>query len=339
MSVVDAHQHSYRVRITFRGLCPFVPGSDDPRPGWVGAFLINASAASRSEFKIESPELFPEHFPFLEYRVSDLVSMESAPKQTVLSPLRMMDMVFALPPESDKELLVDLSDHDLGEVPGENEGNFFDWVTPMNGVTPGSGDVASECFDDDPSRRLIARVHITSGLLQTERLAQFKKQAVVAPLQLDGVSRRRAVAKSVSLTMNCGPGEFKIRMRPFGEPGIKSEELIFRQPSEGEFLKIGISNLCADDLLLAASRSVTEEEARQEDLDFRWNYLISTNVYELLEKGGVPGPFEVMAFPGITSAPNDGGGGVDGAQCSPPKSASVSDQSLLELMQGLAAQI
>jgi hypothetical protein len=328
-------QENGKVRIRFRGLCPFVPGADldrkERQPDWVGAFLVNATAATKEEFPGIPAEL-PDHFPFLEFRTKDLKGLENAPEQTVLLPLKNLDIVFV--PPSAGALQVDLANGvELGEIPtSAQESNFFDWVTPMDGVTLGSGKVADECFEDDPSRRLVARVHITQGVLQTGSFGLIGKNAAVAPLMINGEPKRRAAAKSVTLLIDC-PGEFKIRMQTFGEPEAKVQELVFRQPPSGEILPIGISNLCAEDFLSDGSQDLAASNATRPDDDFRWNYVISANAEELVPEAGVPGPYEEVEFPPtlvVALTKNDGGGGV-GVQCSPPKTAPASGDGLFAM--------
>jgi hypothetical protein len=341
MSKRNGKRSGYQVRITFRGLCPFVPGADlnqREQPEWVGAFLVNARNGSREEFPGIPAEL-PDHFPFLEYRASDLKGMANAPAETVLSPLRNVDVGFVPPAGSAEELRVDLANRELDVVPtSKEEGNVFDWVTPMDGVMLGSGEVAGECFDGDPSRRLAARVHITRGLLQTDQLGLIGKKAAVAPLQINGVVKRRASAKSVALTIDCAPGNFKIRLQPFDPPGALLTELVFREPPRGEILEIGISNLCADDLLSNGQSAAGPAALTRADADFRWNYLVSKKDKDLLPQAGVPGPFEEFPFPASFAVPEDGGGGGLGVQCSPPQTAPVSGESL-STMQTAASRV
>ena len=326
--------NGYTVEITFSGLCPFIPGgelSPDPnqQPPWVGCFLVNASAANAISFNAAD---LPAHFPLLKFDSNALVGMEQAPETSMLLPLRFVDIVFVPPEESPKGLRVNFAGSP-GEIPVTGEvARLFNWITPLEDVMSGRGQVDPVCYAklDTPiepvAQRVAARIHMVRGTLQARSFGRIRDQVVVVELGGGGSKRRSAVAKTAQLIMECSPGPFRIRMKKFkvenGEdPGMR--ELVFRQPAQGTPLQIEISNLCNNEIFPTQSQDADPKAILKPDNDFRWNYLISQGVNDL-KVGAVPQPVDLVDInPAVVVDPDNGGGGADGAQCSPPRSGAT----------------
>jgi hypothetical protein len=331
---------TYDVKVRFRGLCPFVPGANldkGEQPAWVGSFLVNASRQNREQFRAMD---LPVHLPFLFVKGSDLVGQSRGSQAQMMIPLDFEDIVFVPPNGTQKQLTVNFAHNPApaGTVPANPaEDRLFNWVTPMSAVLARSGKVDPDCFAPQPrENRIVARVHIDHGTLETDRLGKANNQVIVS--QLGSGSRQQATARSVLLTMPCEVGgPFRIKTRSFLAGAATVHELVLKDPGPGNSLELEIVNLCVDDLLLQ-EREVTLESLFRPDHDFRWSYLLSNGVRFLLGAVPVPQPFSTKDLRALLRLiKNGGGGGSDGSQCSPPRTDPAPAASMATMRQTASA--
>jgi hypothetical protein len=314
----ETAEFAYNLRIAFRGLCPIVPGEEpekNPTPLWTGAFLVRADESRRRDLRTN----LPVHYPFLKFNMRDLEG--DFPPLDMLLALNFVDVVIVPPEGRREELLIDFKSEGLGNIPGEGETQFFNWVPRIDDVSLGLGKVADSCFGNNEKElreRLFARIHMTQGVLQTGDVGRFGKKKQKPVLVQLNEQKAQAVANHVLLTLGCAEGALRLRLRKFGKK--KYRELVFKQPkrqSDDDVPAIGVEVLnlcCLEDILPDDLPKVAIDEF-DPDEDFRWNYAILEGVSNIVNP---PVPIPVREG-SDDDDDDDSGGGADAAKCSPPR--------------------
>lgn len=308
----------YTVKVTFRGLCAFVPSDATTTPAWVGAFLVDADENSRERFGLN---LNP-HYSFLQFKWKDVEGLALPPddlEDLGLWSLQSKDIVFVRQnPTGGPVTIHRAPTGTLGDFPRPGEEQFFDWVPQADEVAPGAGVMDSDCFSATPSGRVNVRIHLSEGKIISDALGEYENNLVLSQFDPPRVPapNPRAMARRIGLVMENVERSFKVRARKFGSANVR--ELIFKDPGVGNTLELTVLNICMDDLM--------EDPARRRrypvvDRDYRWYYTLSlpagSSVPESLP---VPVPVQFRV--------SSGTGGGEPAQCTssgyrPPTSAQV----------------
>ncbi len=306
---------SYGVKITFRGLCGFIPAVDDLSQGqnWVGAFF----AQSGNQRLGDSLRPLSIHHPYLRYRTSDLLDPASSgfPQKDHILDLRNLDVAFF--PQSSIHANVSIN-YFNGPLPpkpsNEIEGEYFNWVPEMAAIESGAGVVNPQCLLVDPGSDIVTtRCHLLSGVLKSSSLGKFEGNEIVSQFHPPTGPGQvvQALANEVSLDIYGVVGTFTISLAEFGTTDIKN--LVFSQLPDGGTLKLEVGNLCAEELFSEPSRSAYPTP----DFDFAWHYRLS-NIFAR----SFPPTLPTLPVPkDITFG---GGGGGDFARCTQSRFAAPS---------------
>lgn len=315
----------YTTRVHFRGLCGLVPGDDLSNPDlpWVGVFLPKADAHNQKNFSAES---LPVHLPFLRYRLSDQQGSE-APDGFGFASVLNQDIVLVPPDGSPAQPIHADFDPNPGSQPAtEADRTLLNWVVDVSAIAPAGMEVVdSDCFADKPrENRVAARIHLLQGHLQTDpdRLSRNNGQLLEA--RLGNSKNRQVIAGSFFVDLECADGSFKIRMNRFGDPLENCGELTFLPPEEeGAKLEISVINLCPDEIFLERGSLLV---APGPDDDFRWNYLLSNENFNV-SNFDVP----VAELP-LQADDEKGSGGLDAVRCSPPRFAAAAGSDVTSMV-------
>jgi hypothetical protein len=296
---------SYDVHVSFHGLCGFVPsaplheGNRRQKIDWMGVMLANASEESRIRFNTR----LDAHYPVVQYQLRDLAGQDPASDQVGFLNLRGVDLAILASETDSRDLTVDMTPV-RSELPAnDEEKRSFRWVTRIETLSAGSGTIDPDCLEENPLEdRVAARVHLTQGHLATQDLGTVGNTIIVSRLGNGKV--RQAVARTVRLDLKDVEGEVRLRAVPFGS-GV-ARDLVFKAPEPGRGLRFKIMNLCARELFSGGfGIGVCEDE------DYRWNYILSKDNFETMDK---PAPVPLKF-----TNPKNQGGGIVAAHCTPPQ--------------------
>src|SRR5947209_13448206 len=170
-STTKRRDEMFNVRIDFQGLCAFVPGEDpatNPNPSWLGVFLVGADEWARKNYQADD---LPPHYPFVRFKLNQLVGQEAAPADICYWRLQNEDVVMLTGNPSAGGVAINRYSGGtagaLGPTPvpprDATQEAFFDWLPPIGDNWPNAGTVHNECFQNDPSGRVSARIHLTEG--------------------------------------------------------------------------------------------------------------------------------------------------------------------------------
>lgn len=318
------------INFVFHGLCGFVPGGD-LKVGpvdWVGVFLVKADQGARERLGTD----LPAHYPFVRFKLSDLEGHANGPDSFAYWLLDEEDLVIVTGKSSESGVQAILG-REGREVPDPNdpEGEkYFDWISEIDKVRPGSGHVSGDCLLAEPvGNRVGVRIHLLDGLLRTNEINNYDGGFVVSQFDpFPGNAAppvRHALASSSVLTIYNVPGQIKLRTQKFGTNHCR--ELVFRAQSS---LTIHIYNFCMADLLEDPQRVPPVYPGA--DFDFEWHYVLSQNAFSALQTRRNPIPVAVKF------APRDGSGGREPARCAETAFVRPSDEQVL-VMTGLARAI
>src|SRR4051794_36476142 len=312
-----------KVKITFRGLCAFVP-SDDIKKGvpldWMGVMLVNADEISQIKFNKRDMNI---HHTFLKFNLSTVDGLKNPPDASGYLELHEEDVVMIT---GNEQSGVDVKVGKPGDPrkPNPNEEDFFNWISVVEEVLPTAGSVHANCFKGIPDEgRVAARFHISEGLLTTARVGKYDDEPVILQFHPPGPDSKvlpRAATTKVALDVSDVKGEFKIRASRFGSDSFR--ELVFKNQGDTP-LEIDVLNICGSDL---SEAKFGPRPYPGLDEDFRWYYILSDSLPSSLKEEDLPIPVSVEF------TPKSGQGGREPARCANAQFARATTSQVLSMM-------
>jgi hypothetical protein len=318
------------VKITFRGLCAFVPSSEikkDVPVDWLGVMLVNANEDSQRKFKKLDLNI---HHTLVKFNLNDIEGLKNSPDASGYWELHEEDVVLVTGNEQ-LGVNVKIGEPDNPRKPTPEEEDFFNWISSVEEILPTAGSVRLNCFEEKPDEgRVAVRIHISEGDLTTARVGKYDDEPVILQFHPPGPDSEvfpRAATTKVALDIYDVKGPFKIRARRFG--GASFRELVFKNKKSMDPLEIDILNICSSDF---SEAKFGPKPYPGLDEDFRWYYILSQALPNNIKEEALPIPVAVEFNP------KSGQGGREPARCANALFAEATTGQVASMMT-LAAKI
>ncbi len=288
--MADEKRETYTFRMTFRGLCLLVPGTDDE---------------GLAKYTVLLPEAWPDstimpqladcatHHPLLSFQVKNVAHGHKnldpyVGEQSAFIPLRWV------------KLRIDLT--------SQNMTANLCTVPNLDSIHPKAGSVCKDVVDDPSLTDLtMAQVILRRGHLKAGPSFYYKGSPVLAqftPLPADGIPFAGELASSVVLEISGLHGAITLVAEYFKKPGAEPFSLTLHPSASADgrppVIAVGVQNVCGDQVM---GIFPNKQELPAPDHDFAWHYLFTNqqpgrlcNAYAALDPVPLPVPMNYAMY-------------------------------------------